>query len=190
MPAAAPVSQLSSPIYAPNITFGSGDPEGVITAAQGSIYQRTDAGALNGSAFYMKRSAGTTNAGWARLGLLGGGNLIGQKIGANMNSTADQAVSLLSGNCGLNLIEVTNASANLTLAAGGIYTGAAKSGTAIVAAAQVYSALSTSLLILPLTIAARPRITGGQVFISLTTAQGGTATADFNFYGSDYSIIL
>ncbi len=40
---------------------GTGTPEGVVTAAVGSIFQRTDGGA--GTCFYIKES-GASNTGW------------------------------------------------------------------------------------------------------------------------------
>jgi hypothetical protein len=45
----------------PLATFGSGTPEGAVTAPVGSTYQRTDGGA--GTSFYVKES-GTGNTGW------------------------------------------------------------------------------------------------------------------------------
>jgi hypothetical protein len=42
---------------------GEGDPEGVVEAPVGSIYQRTDGGA--GSSLYVKETGGSTSAGWA-----------------------------------------------------------------------------------------------------------------------------
>lgn len=41
---------------------GEGDPEGVVEAPVGSIYQRTDGGA--GTSVYFKESGGSTSAGW------------------------------------------------------------------------------------------------------------------------------
>jgi hypothetical protein len=60
---------------------------------------------------------------------------------ANMNSTADQALTKLLGftNFLITRIRAANSSGNLTTAAGGIYTGAAKAGNAIVAAAGLYA---------------------------------------------------
>lgn len=43
------------------VKSGEGDPEGVVTAEVGSIYQRTDGGA--GSSLYVKES-GSGPAGW------------------------------------------------------------------------------------------------------------------------------
>jgi hypothetical protein len=42
--------------------FGTGTPEGAVTAAVGSTYQRSDGGA--GTSFYVKESGGTGNTGW------------------------------------------------------------------------------------------------------------------------------
>jgi hypothetical protein len=70
--------------------------------------------------------------------------------------------------------------------AGGVYTAAAKGGTAIVAAAQLYVALTAAAKFLDLTLAA---ILGTDVrtesllYLSLTTGQGVAATADIYIYG-------
>lgn len=109
--------------------------------------------------------------------------LLGYLMSANMNSTADQAISLKSLNCVIQRVLVTNASTNLTLAAGGFYTAASKGGTAIVGAGQTYSSLTGNTIALNATIAALLRNTAQQIFFSLTTAQGGAATADIYIYG-------
>lgn len=105
-------------------------------------------------------------------------------IGANMNVTTDQVLlaDFTSTKYIIDRILVTNASASLTLAAGGIYTAASKGGVAVVAAAQLYSGLTASGLVLPLTIASTDARTTG-LFLSLTTAQGGAATADVHVFG-------
>ena len=46
----------------PTDSFGAGSPEGVVSAAVGSIYRRTDGG--TGSTLYVKET-GTGNTGWA-----------------------------------------------------------------------------------------------------------------------------
>jgi len=119
--------------------------------------------------------------------------LIGKLIGANMNSTADQAITIVdiadypSSKYIITStdIYVTNASISLTTAAGGIYTAASKSG-AIVSAAQTYSALTTSNKYI------RANITGdattdllafSTLYLSLTTPQGAAATADIYIFG-------
>lgn len=108
--------------------------------------------------------------------------------GANMNSTADQAMTKIGTFSGyiIERIVATNASISLTTAAGGIYTAAAKGGTAIVAAGQAYSGLTTSAQTLALTLANTDRRTETPI-LSLTTAQGAAATADFYVIGTAVS---
>ena len=44
------------------VRFGTGTPEGVVTAERGTIFQRLDGGAA--TSIYVKESAGTLNTGW------------------------------------------------------------------------------------------------------------------------------
>jgi len=120
----------------------------------------------------------------------GGPTLIGRQLGINMNVTTDQQISMFNQGLPFRItkISVKNASAALTTAAaGGVYPAASKGGTAIVAATQVYTALSASNLALDLTIVAGPGTTEyvstQSVFLSLTTANGSAATADVFIYG-------
>lgn len=113
-------------------------------------------------------------------------NLLGVRKGINMNSTADQLIGLPGGKFVIRKIVVTNASISLTLAAGGIYTNASKGGTPIVAAAQVYAALTGNTKFLDLTLTAVVGTDIGTMtalYLSLTVAQGATATADIYIYG-------
>lgn len=116
-------------------------------------------------------------------GQLPGEMLIGSLIGANMNTTADQAITVSSGNYLLTAIVGTNASASLTLAAGGIYTTTGKGGTAVVAAAQVYSALTAATKQVGLTLAVTDRRTETTLYLALTVAQGSAATMDLYLFG-------
>jgi len=116
--------------------------------------------------------------------------ILGFIKGADFNSTADQAINI--GKFGSKFLVtgfiVTNASASLTLAAGGLYSAASKGGTAVVLAAQVYSALTGSAVVLqaPISTAgASVALTVSQLFLSLTTAQGSAATADVYVLGVD-----
>lgn len=117
------------------------------------------------------------------LGKHGGYGVLGQLLGANFNTTSDQAITLRYGHAVITDIVVTNASANLTLAAGGFYTASSKGGTAIVSAAQVYSTLTASGLALKATMAAPVRVTTGQIFFALTATQGSAVTADIYVLG-------
>lgn len=108
---------------------------------------------------------------------------------ANMNVTTDQAFVPYLWTPGaqflIERIRVVNASISLTTAAGGLYTAASKGGNAIVAAAQAYSTLTGATIGLDLTVAAVGA--GAQTatpILSLTTAQGAAATADFYIFGS------
>jgi hypothetical protein len=123
----------------------------------------------------------------ARVGVLENRQaLLGYLIGANFNSTADQAIAGLPARYRLTEILVTNASVSLTTAAGGVYSGAGKTGTVVVAAAHVYTALTGAAKFLELTLEA---IAGTDVFtvttlyLSLTTPQGAAAIADVYLFG-------
>jgi hypothetical protein len=112
-------------------------------------------------------------------------------IGANMNSTADQLFTMFQPIAlpfRITKITCKNASTSLTTAAGGIYRAAAKAGPAMVAAAQAYSGLTAATLALDLTLATGTTVepAGEQLYLSLTTAQGAAATADFYAFGDIY----
>lgn len=112
--------------------------------------------------------------------------LLGKLIGANMNVTTDQAIPITrigSQKYLITKIFVTNASTSLTAADGGIYTATSKGGTAIVAAAQVYTALTAATVGLDLTLAVNNTYTLDNLYLSLTGAQGGAATADIYVFG-------
>lgn len=112
-------------------------------------------------------------------------------ISANMNVTTDQVFTPLFGlgttplQYLIDEIRCTNASTSLDTAAGGIYTAITKpAGGIIVAAAQAYSALTDSTLGLNLTLAALGLAQRTTLpYLSLTTAQGAAATADFYVRG-------
>jgi len=116
----------------------------------------------------------------------------GRLIGANMNATTDQTFTLV--NTGLpyriTRISATNASTSLTTAVGGVYVAASKGGTAVVANSQVFSALTTALLAVDLTIVSGQgaiiRAAALAPILSLTTAQGAAATADLYLYADVY----
>ena len=114
--------------------------------------------------------------------------LLFKLIGANMNVTTDQAFTLIGGavpaNYFITRIRAVNASLSLTTAAGGVYDTASKGGTTLVAAAQVYSALTAATLGLDLTLTAYGNgfRAGVTPILSLTTGQGAAATCDFYIY--------
>lgn len=114
--------------------------------------------------------------------------LLGKLASANMNSAADQTITinLPTGvtKYTVEKIDVTNCTVNITTAAGGFYTAASKGGTAIVAAGQTYAALTgTATQLLNPTLAVTTSSFTGNMFFSLTAAQGGAATADIYVWG-------
>lgn len=104
--------------------------------------------------------------------------MISRVSGANMNSTADQAITLPAGNWTIRQVFAVKGSISMTTAAGGVYTAASKGGTAIVGAAQGYTALvGATTDVVACDIAATPTVSG-TIYFSLTTPQGEPATAD------------
>ncbi len=103
-------------------------------------------------------------------------------IGANANTTADQQLVALFpfSSYLIDRFIITNASISLTNAAGGIYTGTAKSGSVMVAASQRYSALTTpqNILFPILGKAGQNTISAPNLYLALTTPQGAPATVD------------
>ena len=116
----------------------------------------------------------------------GGYTLLGFLAGADFNTTSDQPITLSWAPCVIRRIMVRNSSAGLTTALGGLYTGASKSGTVLVAATQAYTNLSVGSKYMDLTLAgivATDTVASPNVFFALTLAQGVPATADIYIYG-------
>lgn len=112
--------------------------------------------------------------------------VLGRLIGANMNSTADQAIAIRATKYVVRKIVATNPSTSLTTVLGGVYSAASKGGDTLVAATQAYTALTAAAKFLDMTLAA---IVGTDIraeatlYLSLTLAQGGAATADVYILG-------
>jgi hypothetical protein len=109
---------------------------------------------------------------------------------ANFNITTDQACTIPAGVTAWvpTSIIVTNCTGTFTLAAGGVYPATSKGGTALVAAAQVYTALTGATVVLGLTLAANiatTRLTIHTVYLALTTGAGSAATCDVFVLGND-----
>lgn len=143
---------------------------------------------------------------WLATGVIGdaGSTLAGEKVlaslrGANFNTTIDQPLVIPSIITAFMLtrIVITNATLSLTTAAGGFYSAASKGGTAIVAAGQAYSTLTTADKLSQATLASFGSTTrfsssnlgllGGLLafYLSLTTGQGAAAQADVYAIGVD-----
>ena len=116
----------------------------------------------------------------------GTGSLLGVLRSANLNSTADQPITIISSRYIIRRIVITSASTTPTITVGGFYTASSKSGTTIVPATQVYAALTMADAYIDATlgaIVATSVRTETTLYLSLTIAQGGAATADVFIFG-------
>lgn len=147
---------------------------GIITVSNPSFYDIQDL--LNSGCVFNTATSGV---------------LLARLLGANMNVTTDQPFVMrqLSTLVPFRITKITagNGSTSLTTAVGGIYPAASKGGTAVVANTQAYSGVTGPTLIVSLTIATTPGNTiyapSTALWLSLTTAQGGAATADLYVWG-------
>lgn len=171
--------------YNSRITSAVGDPNSV--AATNDTISSNSINFAEYLGYVLGRNTLTTNIKTSGSVLATGTEImLGSLIGANMNVTTDQAIPITrigSKRYVITRITVTNASTSLTNADGGIYTATSKGGTAIVAAAQVYTALTSSTVALDLTLAVNNTYALDNLYLSLTGAQGGAATADVRVYG-------
>jgi hypothetical protein len=157
---------------------------------------------------YVQQSGNATPghlAKWITSGVIAdaGPQIASQRVlavlqGADFNSVQDQPLNIPNTITAFQLtgIIITNASISLTTAAGGFYPQFSKAGSAIVAAGQVYSSLTTANLLLNATLTAfalsarfsTALLPTSQIIFSLTTPQGAAATADIYAVGIDLSI--
>lgn len=105
---------------------------------------------------------------------------------ADMNSTADQSFTKVGtfSTYILTNIRLRDPTTSLTTAVGGVYTGASKSGTQIVTSTQVYNSATGAGA--GQSIGVNSPALGAlsaTPILSLTTAQGGAATAVYELYG-------
>lgn len=121
--------------------------------------------------------------------------LVGKLIAADFNSTNDQPISISSPttNYRYQLAIVAHPSCNMssaTVPVGGIYTGAGKTGTQIVAASfNGYSALTNNTVatngsLLSVTLAQAAFYNNATVYFSLSTAHGSACTGDWYLYAN------
>lgn len=106
--------------------------------------------------------------------------------GANLNTTADQAITGLPAKYVLMGIYATNCSGSATTAVGGIYTAASKGGSQVIYNGQSFAALTGSTVLLPMSFAAgamEVAYTAETLYFSLTTPQGSAMTCDIHVIG-------
>lgn len=142
---------------------------------------------------------------WITSGVIGdaGPQVAGQRVlglqqNVDFNSTNDTPILVQSPVQVFQLTGfiITNATRSITTAAGGFYTAASKGGSAIVAAGQVYSALTGPNLLMQPTLTAfalaarfsASLLIANQIFFSLTTPQGVPCNADIYLIGVDLTV--
>lgn len=127
--------------------------------------------------------------------------VLGQATSVSFNTTNDNPIAIPQRITAFVLtgILITNASTSLTTAVGGFYPQPAKAGVAIVPASQTYTMLTNSSLLLwaPLSsFGQNTRFSASNlgsiagylnIWFSLTTPQGGVASADIYLVGMDLS---
>lgn len=121
---------------------------------------------------------------------IGDTRLLGKLVGANLNSVLDQAIPI--GNAAsyiVRRITLTNVSTSLGagVTAGGFYNATTKpAGGILVAATQIYTALTGATKIIDTTLASLAGTdvqTAANLYLSLTIAFGSAATADVYIFG-------
>lgn len=138
---------------------------------------------------------------WITPGVVGDGGapfgnpvVLASLLSADFDSISDQAIALPAtvNYFQLTGIVVAAPSTSLTTAAGGFYPQISKGGSALVASGQVYTALTSSGLLMNATLTAyaqaqffsRTQLPDWALYFSLTTAQGATALANIYAIGN------
>ena len=115
--------------------------------------------------------------------------LIGSAQSVNLNSVGDTTAPILvSGRVSVASVIVTNASTDLTTAQLAVYTAPAAGGTAVKSAAAL-TANTTAAKVNVLAATSTDAITGPNLYVRCTTAQGAAATADVFIYGYDLTFL-
>lgn len=123
-----------------------------------------------------------------------GYRLLGLARGVNANQAGDTLIPIINSQSWVPDVAIwCNASISLTTATAALYTGANKTGTALIAAATALSGLTSSLVVGRPTVVAGTKLlayglTNGftnYIYLNIATAQGAAATFDFFLYGID-----
>jgi hypothetical protein len=115
--------------------------------------------------------------------------LIGSAQSVNLNAVGDTiAPILVSGRVSVAYVLVTNASVSLTTAQVAVYTAPAAGGTAVLSATALTGA-TTAAKVVNTAASSTDAITGANLYVRNTTAQGAAATADVFIYGYDLTFL-
>ena len=107
--------------------------------------------------------------------------------GANVNATGDIVLPIINSTVySVSNVIMVNASISLTLAAAGLFTAVAGTGTAIVANAAL-AANTGPTVVNQRTVASTATAIVQNLFLNVGTVQGAAATVDVYVYGYDFS---
>ena len=178
-------ARLSPPLVRVDLTaFAAVTPSADVLAMLGEAnYAAIRAAILEGSPLPIAQGGTAGTLGERGFSLLG-------SLNADLNTTADQAITILAGITKYRVRQIMLFDASVDMSAspaqGGVYSAAAKGGTAIVANTQLYTTLSAASKVLALTISAAglaDYLTAGTLYLSLTAAHGTPATARLLLFG-------
>jgi hypothetical protein len=115
--------------------------------------------------------------------------LLASAQGVNLNSVADTVAAIVnSSSYSVQDIIVANASINLTTAQLAVYSGPGATGVAV-KTAYALTGNSASDKVVVTAATDTDSLTGDNLFIRCTTAQGAAATADVYIYGYDLTFL-
>jgi len=115
--------------------------------------------------------------------------LLASAQGVNLNSVADTVAAVVnSSSYSVQDIIVANASVNLTTAQLAVYSGPGATGVAV-KTAYALTGNSASDKVVVTAASDTDSLTGDNLFIRCTTAQGAAATADVYIYGYDLTFL-
>jgi hypothetical protein len=115
--------------------------------------------------------------------------LLASAQGVNLNSVADTVAAIVnSSSYSVQDIIVANASINLTTAQLAVYSGPGATGVAV-KTAYALTGNSASDKVVVTAASDTDSLTGDNLYIRCTTAQGAAATADVFIYGFDLSFL-
>lgn len=115
--------------------------------------------------------------------------LLGVATGVSVSALGDAAVIQINNSTNYSVSNVifTNASASLTSAEAGVFTGPSTGGTTIVADAAL-SALTSSAVVSQRTVATTNTQSAQNLYVNVSAVQAGTVTMDVYVYGYDLSV--
>lgn len=132
-------------------------------------------------------AASTTNSALQNLSSNQGIRLLCSAKAIDVNTAGDTAMPLIAtAKYSVYQVILANGSTSLTTAKAAVYTAPSRGGTAVVADVAL-STINSTTAIFSMTVASTPVKTVGNLYFSVSTAQGAAATVDCYVYGYDFS---